>query len=89
MNLSPSEQNILMNIQLGVICTDMVDFCRSGHICTHTNTNINIGSPYMFLLADTNITDNMPIYVRRYQYRYRYSYQCTSSTSTQSNTKSL
>ena len=27
MKLSPLEQKILMNIQLGVICTDMVDFC--------------------------------------------------------------
>ena len=32
MKLSPLEQKILMNIQLGVICTDMVDFCRRGHI---------------------------------------------------------
>ena len=39
MKLSPLEQNILMNIQLCVICTDMVDFCRPGHnynyICMH------------------------------------------------------
>ena len=32
LKLPPLEHKILMHIQLGVICTDMVDFCRSGHI---------------------------------------------------------
>ena len=32
LQLSPLEQKILMNIQLGVICADMVDFRRPGHI---------------------------------------------------------
>ena len=31
MKLSHLEQKMLMNIQLGVICADMVDFCRPGH----------------------------------------------------------
>ena len=29
----PTLLKILMNIQLGVICTDVVDFRRPGHIC--------------------------------------------------------
>ena len=31
MKLSPLEQKILMNIQLGVICEDKVDICKPGH----------------------------------------------------------
>ena len=36
MKLSPLEQKILMNIQLGVICANMVDYCRLAHVilCT-------------------------------------------------------
>ena len=30
MKLSPLEQKILMNIQLGAICTGMIDFYRPG-----------------------------------------------------------
>ena len=40
MKLSALEQKILMNIQLGVICTDMVDFRRPGHKCD-ANAPIN------------------------------------------------
>ena len=32
MKLSPLDQKILMDIQLGVICVNMVDFHRPGHI---------------------------------------------------------
>ena len=32
MKLSVLDQKIKMNIQLGVICTDMVDFYRPAHI---------------------------------------------------------
>ena len=32
MKLSSLEQKILMNIQLGVICVDMVDYCISGKL---------------------------------------------------------
>ena len=37
----PLEQKILMNIQLGVICTDIVDFCRPGHICIYMRSIVN------------------------------------------------
>ena len=33
-----SEPKILAIIQLGVICTHMVDFCRPGHIYAYTQT---------------------------------------------------
>ena len=40
MKLSPLEQKVLMNIQLGVICTDMVDSCwpPAGHIIYRLNS---------------------------------------------------
>ena len=44
MKLSPLEQKILMNIQLhvGVICADMVDFRRPGHIYKLTGVIIRL-----------------------------------------------
>ena len=41
MKLSPLEQKIFMNIQLGVICMDKVDFHRPDHILDDTVQCVN------------------------------------------------
>ena len=46
MKSSPSEQRIMI---LGVICTEMVDFCKPGHI--HTSVYIRMPSSYNVVIC--------------------------------------
>ena len=46
LKLSALELKILINIQLGVICTDMIECSRPGHIC-HTASESNLNGCYI------------------------------------------
>ena len=47
-----------MNIQLGVICADMVDFCRPGHICYNMNNQPRRGQAIYAIRISKDLTVN-------------------------------
>ena len=64
-NWSPLEQKILLNILIGVICTDMVNFCMQDHMFV-----ADLGKPsilyfqkYWFKILNVSYVDTLPLYI--------------------------